>query len=222
MSSHTPSSHSSQQRSVIDREALLRVLEPVVLAHGAEVVDVEFRPERGGWVLRVFVEKAGASHQALSTREAAVSLELCANVSRDLSPALDVVDLIPHAYQLEVSSPGVERPLRTERDFVRFSGHKARLKRRLDESGSAGDRVVVGLLEGVVEGRVRVVDGGRTHEIPLSSVESARLVFEFGSSGVDAKASRLVDAKASRSRSIDARSADAKASRSKLSQQRKH
>src|SRR5882672_6835189 len=120
MPSHAPSS----QRSVIDRAALLRVLEPVVHAHGAEVVDIEYRPEHGGWVLRVFVEKAGAAHQALSTREAAVSLELCANVSRDLSPALDVVDLIPHAYKLEVSSPGVERTLRTERDFVRFTGLK--------------------------------------------------------------------------------------------------
>src|SRR5580704_685619 len=130
MPNHVPSS----QRPTIDRAALLRVLEPVVLAHGAEVVDVEFRPERGGWVLRVFVEKAGASHQALSTREAAVSLELCANVSRDLSPALDVVDLIPHAYQLEESSPGVERPLRTERDFTRFAGHKIRLKRRPEDT----------------------------------------------------------------------------------------
>jgi ribosome maturation factor RimP len=195
MPSHAPSS----QRPVIDRAALLRALEPVVHAHGAEVVDIEFRPERGGWVLRVFVEKAGAAHQALSTREAAVSLELCANVSRDLSPALDVVDLIPHAYQLEVSSPGVERPLRTERDFARFTGLKARLKRRPDENGSAGDRVVVGLLDGVTEGRVRVVDGHRTHEIPLSDIESARLVFEFGSSAVDASASR-----------------------SKVSQQRKH
>ena len=157
--------------------------------------------------MRVYVEKAGAAQQALSTRDAAVSLELCANISRDLSPALDVVDLIPHAYQLEVSSPGVERPLRAERDFVRFAGHKARLKRRRDETGSPGDRVVVGLLDGVADGRVRVIEGDRIHEIPLSSVETARLVFEFGSSGVDAQASR---------------SKDAKASRSKESQQRKH
>jgi ribosome maturation factor RimP len=209
-----PSSHPSSPRSAIDRAALLRVLEPVAHAHGAEVVDVEFRPERGGWVLRVYVEKAGAAHQALSTRDAAVSLELCANVSRDLSPALDVVDLIPHAYQLEVSSPGIERPLRTERDFVRFAGHKARLKRRLDDSGSPGDRVVVGLLDGVADGRVRVIEGHRTHEIPLSSVEAARLVFEFGS--VDAKASRFNDA------ANASRSSNAQASRSTSSHQRKH
>jgi ribosome maturation factor RimP len=224
-----PSHLSSPQRPpVIDRGALLRVLEPVVHAHGAEVVDVEFRPERGGWVLRVFVEKAGAASQALSTRDAAVNLELCANVSRDLSPALDVVDLIPHAYQLEVSSPGVERPLKTEHDFARFTGHKARLKRQLDASGSAGDRVVVGLLDGVVEGRVRVVDGHGTHEIPLSSIESARLVFEFGSGRVDAKSR---DAKTSHSKAAKAshpeparasQSNEAGASHSTESQQRKH
>jgi ribosome maturation factor RimP len=204
MSSHS-SSHHSSQANAIDRGALMRVLEPVVHAHGAEVVDIEFRPERGGWVLRVFVEKAGASSQSLSTKEAAVNLELCANVSRDLSPALDVVDLIPHAYQLEVSSPGVERPLRTERDFVRFAGQKARLKRRRDgagpaESAPAGDRVVVGLIDGVANGCVRVTDGSRVHEIPLSSIESARLVFEFGSRGDHPKASRSFHAKSSRSK----------------------
>ncbi len=228
-------------RPSIDRAALLRVLEPVVHAHGAEVVDIEFRPERGGWTLRVYVEKAGASEQALSTRDAAVNLELCANVSRDLSPALDVVDLIPHAYQLEVSSPGVERPLRTERDFVRFAGQKVRLKRRLEPSaeGSAGDRVVMGLLGGVEDGRLRVVDGKRTHEIPLTAIESARLVFEFGS--VDAKASRKFDARASHkrggpqgarpsrppkgSRHLDPRASgsnDATASHTKEPLQRKH
>jgi ribosome maturation factor RimP len=185
------SSHSSSQRSsqhALDRAALDRVLEPVVHAHGAELVDIEFRPEHGGWVLRVFVEKAGAAEQGLSTRDAAVNLELCANVSRDLSPALDVADLIPHAYQLEVSSPGIERPLRTERDFTRFAGHKVRIKRRLegpsDAAGAPGaDRIVVGQLDGMDSGRVRVSDGKRTHEIPFSSIEAARLVFEFGSSG---------------------------------------
>jgi ribosome maturation factor RimP len=117
----------------------------------------------------------------MSTRDAAVNLELCADVSRYLSPALDVVDLIPHAYQLEVSSPGVERPLRTERDFVRFAGQKVRLKRRLEGPASAGERVVVGLIDGVENGCLRVIDGKRSHEVPLSAVESARLVFEFGS-----------------------------------------
>jgi ribosome maturation factor RimP len=170
-------------RHGIDRAALLRAVEPVVRAHGAEVVELEFKPERGSWTLRVLVEKEGASAQALSTREAAVSLELCANVSRDLSPALDVADLIAHAYRLEISSPGVERPLRGERDFVRFKGHKAKLRRsppegRADPGGEG--RVLVGVIEGVIDGNVHVMDGGRTHQVPLAEIESARLVFEFG------------------------------------------
>ncbi len=180
----------------VDRDALLRVVEPVVHAHGAELVDLEFRPERGGWTLRLYVEKAGASERRLSTRDAAVSLELCANVSRDLSPALDVADLIPHAYQLEVSSPGVERPLRRETDFERFKGERAKIKLRAPlesappPAGSgesappkrpgAGQRVVVGTLAGVAGGAVRVQEGSRAYDVPLSNIESARLVFEFG------------------------------------------
>jgi ribosome maturation factor RimP len=165
-----------------NRAALERVVEPIARAHGAEVVDLELKTERGSWVLRVYVEKAGASVQNLSTRDAAVNLELCANVSRDLSPALDVADLIPHAYHLEVSSPGVERPLRGERDFTRFAGQKAKLRLR---EAVDGQRVLVGALDGVSEGKVRVALGTSTREVPLSSVESARLVFEFGSSGKD-------------------------------------
>jgi ribosome maturation factor RimP len=171
----------------IDRVALDRVVDPIVRAHGAEVVDVEFRTERGSWVLRISVERAGASEQHLSTRDAAVNLELCANVSRDLSPALDVADLIQHPYQLEVSSPGVERVLRGERDFARFAGHKAKIKLReaigASPEGIGGQRVIVGTLDGIADGRVRVVESGHTREVPLAIVERARLVFEFGSSG---------------------------------------
>jgi ribosome maturation factor RimP len=169
----------------IDRDALLRVVEPIVRAHRAELVDVEFKPGRGGWILRLFIEKEGSAERNLSTRDAAVDLELCAKVSRDLSPALDVADLIPHAYQLEIGSPGVERTLRSERDFVRFSGLKVKLKLRGPSGGGpsgGGPRVVVGRLDGMAEGKVRVYEGERALEVPLGDVESARLVFEFGAS----------------------------------------
>jgi ribosome maturation factor RimP len=159
-----------------DLAALTRVVEPIVRAHGAEVVDLELRPERGGWVLRVYVEKAGASENGLSTRDAAVDLELCANVSRDLSPALDVADLVAHAYHLEVSSPGVERPLKTARDFARFTGQKAKLRLR---DPVDGQRVVIGKLAGVEGGQVRVTEGSRTVDVPLARIERARLVFEL-------------------------------------------
>jgi ribosome maturation factor RimP len=182
-----PSPPSTADLHGIDRVALARVVDPIVRAHGAEVVDVEFRTERGGWVLRISVERAGSSERHLSTRDAAVNLELCANVSRDLSPALDVADLIHHPYQLEVSSPGVERVLRDERDFARFAGHKAKLKLRepigASPEGVGGQRVVIGMLDGIADGRVRVVESGHTREVPLAIVERARLVFEFGSSG---------------------------------------
>jgi ribosome maturation factor RimP len=171
---------SSSSLHGVDRDALLRVVEPVARAHGAEVVDLELKPDRGRWILRVYVEKAGAAANNLSTRDAAVDLELCANVSRDLSPALDVADLIPHAYNLEVSSPGVERPLRFARDFVRFTGQKAKLKLR---ESVDGQRVLVGILDGVHGASVRVKDGSRIHDAPLASIEAARLVFEFGASG---------------------------------------
>ena len=175
---------SSSSLHGIDREALHRVVDPVARAHGAEVVDMELKPDRGRWIFRVYVEKAGAAVNNLSTRDAAVDLDLCANVSRDISPALDVADLIPHAYHLEVSSPGIERPLRVERDFVRFTGQKAKLKLRESVSGQ---RVLIGILDGVQGGTVRVKEGSRVHEAPLSSIESARLVFEFGASGKEHK-----------------------------------
>jgi ribosome maturation factor RimP len=184
MSNATPSIHG------IDRAALLRVVEPIVRAHGAELVDVEFKPDRGSWVLRLYVEKEGALARKLSTRDAAVDLELCAGISRDLSPALDVADLIPQAYHLEVGSPGVERPLRGEGDFVRFAGQKVKLKLLREAVGPVLDpgerrlsRVLIGTLIGVFDGKVRVAEGERNHEVPLASIETARLVFEFGPRG---------------------------------------
>jgi ribosome maturation factor RimP len=170
-------SSSTSQLQAIDRAALERIVEVAARAHGAEVVDMELRSEREGWVFRVYVEKAGAAAQRLSTRDAAVDLELCASVSRELSPALDVADLIPHAYHLEVSSPGVERPLRSRQDFARFAGQRAKLKLR---EALYGQRVLVGALDGVVDDKVRVVDGRHAYEVPLASIDSARLVFEFG------------------------------------------
>jgi ribosome maturation factor RimP len=175
----------------VERQKLEQVIEPIVRAHGAEIVDLEFKPEGGKWVLRVFVEKLGASDSMLSTEQAAIDLELCANVSREVSTALDVADLIPHRYTLEVSSPGVERALRGERDFVRFSGKKAKLKLT---NAVRGQKVLVGVLDGLAGGeghkKVSVRDGSQTYEIPLTDIVSARLVFEFGPAEKPGKAAR--------------------------------
>ena len=160
-----------------NRDRLIAVIEPVVRAHGAELVDLELKNENG-WVLRVYVEKLGATEQKMSTKEAAVDLELCSHIARDLSPALDVADPIPTRYNLEVGSPGLERPLKSDADFDRFSGEKAKLK--LDK-GVGGQKVLVGTLRGVDGDRqLTIEDGGRSYTVPLDDVVAARLVFEFG------------------------------------------
>jgi ribosome maturation factor RimP len=160
-----------------DRQRLEDLVHPIADAHGAELVDVELTSDRSGVVLRVALEKKGATEGKWSTEAAAVDLEACANVSRDLSPALDVNDLFPFRYHLEVGSPGVERALKRLVDYDRFAGQEAKVKLH---KALAGQKVVVAKLLGVTADRVRLEEGGRTHELPLSEIESARLVFSFG------------------------------------------
>src|SRR5260221_12070781 len=91
--------------------------------HGLELFEVRFRREAGGMVLRVQIDRPGPS----STAEDSVSVEDCAHVSRDLSALLDVDDVVPTAYTLEVSSPGLDRPLRGADDYRRFAGRRAKV-----------------------------------------------------------------------------------------------
>jgi ribosome maturation factor RimP len=161
---------------MIDRARLIAVIEPVVSAHGAELCDFELKNENG-WVLRIYVERLGAMANKLSTKAAAIDLDLCSSIARDLSPALDVADPIPYRYHLEVGSPGVERPLRKTEDYVRFAGEKAKLKLR---SGVAGQKVLVGKLGPVNDNVLTLEDGPKSYPVPLDDVVSARLVFEFG------------------------------------------
>lgn len=164
----------------IDRVRLAAVVEPVARAHGAEVVEYEWKRETGGWVLRIYVEKLGSAEGNLTAEKASVDLGLCTNVARDLSPALDVADFIPHRYHLEVSTPGIERPLRSKRDFIRFQGRKARLKLCASVDGQ---KVLSGILGPVAGESLRLTEcGGGTGvtDVSLSNIGSAHLVFEFG------------------------------------------
>jgi ribosome maturation factor RimP len=160
----------------VDRERLSAVIDPVVRAHGAELVDVELKNENG-WILRVYVEKLGASAEKMTTKQAAIDLELCSLIARDLSPALDVADPIAHRYHLEVSSPGVERSLKKAADYVRFAGEKAKLKLK---NAIGGQKVLVGTLGAVKDGDVDIVDSGRSYTVPIEDILAGRLVFEFG------------------------------------------
>ena len=160
-----------------DRKRLEELVHPIAEAHGAELVDVELSSDRSGVVLRVGLEKKGAAAGKWTTEESAVDLEACANVSRDLSPALDVNDFFPFRYHLEVGSPGVERALKSLADYDRFAGKEAKVKLH---GSLAGQKVVQAKVLGVAGELVRLEEGGRTHELALSAIESARLVFSFG------------------------------------------
>jgi ribosome maturation factor RimP len=145
----------------------------VAASYGLEIFDVQFRREASGTVLRIRLDRPGLC----ATAEESVSIDDCAQVSRDLSAALDVEDLVPVAYTLEVSSPGLDRPLRGEDDYRRFTGRRAKLVMRKVVDGQS---FVKGRLAGV-EGDAVLVDGddGRRHQVPIGFITRANLEVEF-------------------------------------------
>lgn len=140
---------------------------------GLDVFDVQFRREASGMVLRVQLDRPGPA----ATAEESVSVEDCAAVSRDLSAVLDVEDVVPTAYVLEVSSPGLDRPLRGAADFARFAGRRAKV---VMQQAVDGQSFFKGRLEGVRERDVLIVtDDGRRHRVPLTIITRANLEVEF-------------------------------------------
>src|SRR5260221_8266782 len=123
----------------------------VAATFGLEIFDVRFRREASGMVLRVQIDRPGPA----ATAEDSVSVDDCARVSRDLSAMLDVDDVVPVAYTLEVSSPGLDRPLRHADDYRRFAGRRAKLVMR---EAVDGQRFFRGVLGGVDGGDV-LIDG---------------------------------------------------------------
>lgn len=135
--------------------------EPLLADMGIELVEVQFRREGHGWVLRFFIDK-----------EQGITLDDCAAASREISAYLEVEDVIDHAYNLEVSSPGAERPLKNEKDFVRFAEKKARIKMR----EPVGDqKVFTGILQGVEQGSVILDQDGQKIVLDIAKISKARL-----------------------------------------------
>jgi ribosome maturation factor RimP len=154
----------------VDITKLQSLAEPVVTGQGYELVDVELKTEPGvGLVLRVFIDKPGS--------QGSVGLDDCAQVSRELSAVLDVADAIPARYSLEVSSPGLNRPLKKESDFARFIGKKAKI--RTSRPVGESRRNFSGTLVGVEAGKVKIDVGDQVCEVPVADVEKANLVYEF-------------------------------------------
>jgi len=144
--------------------------------HGLDIFDVQFRREAAGMLLRVLIDRPGPA----ATADDSVSVEDCAAVSRDLSAVLDVEDVVPTAYTLEVSSPGLDRPLRGPDDFRRFIGRHAKIVMR---EAVDSQTYFKGRLDGVAEDGVLVVlitgEDGRQHRVPMRIITRAHLEVEF-------------------------------------------
>lgn len=138
-----------------------QLAEPLAEARGLRIFEVEYKP--GGQLLRVCLDRFRGQ----------VGLDDCSALSEQLSAALDERDFIPHAYRLEVSSPGLDRPLRNEEDYARFRGESARLVLTQPAGGTSSLRGRIGEIR---SGMLRLEpDGQEPLWVPLAQIRSARL-----------------------------------------------
>jgi ribosome maturation factor RimP len=145
----------------------------VAASRGLEIWDIQSRREAVGHVVRVVIDRPGPA----ATPEESVSIEDCAEVYREMSTILDVEDPLPFAYTLEVSSPGLDRPLRDAGDYSRFEG---RLAKVVVKEAVDNQKAFEGRLRGVDTGNVLLeTSSGRMHRLPLRLIARGRLEVEF-------------------------------------------
>ncbi len=144
---------------------LTQLAVPVVEGIGCELVELQFRREMSGWVLRLVIDK-----------ENGIGIDDCSRISREFAHLLEVEDLIEHAYSLEVSSPGLDRPLKSKRDFERCKGKKAKV---VVQEPIDGKNQCIGLIEMVTQESVTLRTDHGIIEIPFTRMKRARLVIEF-------------------------------------------
>jgi len=133
---------------------------------GMEMVDLEFQFESGRWTLRIFIDKEGG-----------VTVDDCANVNKELGYLIEAKNIIDYHYVFEVSSPGLNRPLKKEKDFIRSIGKMIKLKlaRPVNKKSK-----FTGRLTNVREGMISlVIDDNNLVELPLNEIDKARLKYEF-------------------------------------------
>ena len=142
---------------------LLSLIEPVILAEGMELVEMEYRREASGWVLRLYVD-----------REGGVTVDDCARISPVVGDLLDVADIIRNPYQLEVSSPGLNRPLRKQDHFRRQVGKIIEVRTR---SPLQKRRNFKGVLVAMETDSVTIDCDGQVFDVPLALIDRARLCY---------------------------------------------
>jgi ribosome maturation factor RimP len=148
-------------------DQIRQILIPILESMGLTLWDMEFHKQGPQWLLRIFIERESGG----------ITLNDCETVNRDLGAALDVEDIISHAYTLEVSSPGLDRTLSKPQHFARFTGSRVKVKTFQPINGQ---KVFRGTLLGMVEGMVSVeLETGVVLEIPLNGITKASLEVEF-------------------------------------------
>jgi ribosome maturation factor RimP len=146
-------------------QEITEIIEPILMSQGIELVDLEYQREAQGWVLRVTID-----------REGGVTIENCTQVSGEVSVVLEVRDIIPNAYVLEVSSPGLTRRLKKREDFEKC---RSRLVKIRTFEPIDGQRNFMGILRGMEGESVRLEVGTRVQEIPFQAIAKANLEVEF-------------------------------------------
>ena len=146
-------------------DAISELIDPILLSEGVELVTVDYLRESRGWVLRVYVD----------TPEG-VTIDHCARLSRQLGDLLDVKDIVPHPYTLEVSSPGLNRILKKEKDFITYCGETITVK---TSEPVCQRRHFQGTLTGCREGSITMSVDGHPVTIPLSRIAKAHINYQF-------------------------------------------
>ena len=148
-------------------DGIRRVLDPILESMGLSLWDMEFQKQGPQWLLRIFIDREPGG----------VTLDDCESVSRDLGAALDVEDIIPHAYRLEVSSPGLDRSLTKPEHFVRFTGSTVKVKTYQPINGQKVFRGTLREMDGAAIGIE--LETGDLLRIGLSDIAKASLEVEF-------------------------------------------
>ncbi len=146
-------------------ESVRNLVQPILEDYALELVDIEYLREREGWILRIFIDKEGG-----------VTLDDCTKVSRELGYLMEVKEIIVTPYNLEVSSPGVDRPLKTEQHFRRYVGNKVSIKTAEPIDGRRNFKGTLGAFE---NGYVILDNAAKSWKIPLNAIVKAKLIYEF-------------------------------------------
>jgi len=141
------------------------LIEPILNEMRFELIDVEYMSDRGRWVLRIYIDKDGG-----------VTLDDCATVSGELGDLIDIKNIIEHEYVLEVSSPGLNRPLKKETDFICVMGKKIKVRTRIPVEGR---RNFAGRLKDYKEQKITIESEGGLVTLEWPDIEKANLVYEF-------------------------------------------